>query len=84
MKTLKDVLPTEFMGGEYVNDKARKHADVQVTATHDPYNGGLRWPGSHKNVVIWYELANGKAVGWNENMSRGWSFPVITYKKDAR
>lgn len=24
----------------------------------------------------WWELKNGYVVGWNENPSRGWSFPV--------
>ena len=39
-----------------------------------------RWPGPQKNVFVWVELANGKAVGWNENPSKGWTFPVINLK----
>src|ERR1051325_2307301 len=37
------------------------------------------WPGRHRYVSVWYVLSNGKAVGFNENPVRGWSFPVITY-----
>jgi hypothetical protein len=32
--------------------------------------------GTHKNVLHWVLLETGHAVGWNENGSRGWSFPV--------
>lgn len=42
-----------------------------------------KWPGSHKNVMNWVELSNGKAVGWNENQSTGWSFPVHNLYKRA-
>jgi hypothetical protein len=40
-----------------------------------------RWPGPQKNVFAWVELSNGKAVGWNENPSRGWTFPVVSIKE---
>ena len=39
------------------------------------------WPGTAKNVQNWWELANGKAVAWNESPSHGWSFPVISLKR---
>lgn len=73
--TLKEVLPREFMGGGYVDSPAMKHCDVLVTAKRIG-----DWPGREKFVTIWYVLANGYAVGWNENTSRGWSFPVFRYK----
>lgn len=39
-------------------------------------------PFSHKYVFNWCVLENGWAVGWNENPSRGWNFPVKKrYKK---
>jgi hypothetical protein len=83
MATLRDKMPRELTGGEYHNTRAYALRDVEVTATHDPYNGGKRWPGPQKNVVLWVELANGKAVAWNENVAIGWSFPVITLKAAA-
>ena len=36
-----------------------------------------RWIGKHKYVHNWVELANGYAVGMNENPSRGLTFPVV-------
>jgi hypothetical protein len=38
------------------------------------------WPGKHKNVTNWIAIEGGKAIGWNENPSKGWSFPVISYQ----
>ena len=76
MKTLKDVLPPEFMGGSYDAAPAFKLANVRVAREHE-----FSWPGRHKHVCYWCELENGKAVGWNENPSHGWSFPVIKFEK---
>lgn len=42
------------------------------------------WPGTQKFVTIWWVLANGKAVGWNKNSKRGWTFPVIPYQESKR
>jgi hypothetical protein len=81
-KTLADVLPPQFLGGEYANTEAYKYRDEVVVERHE-YNAvtgvdtSKPWPGPHKNVVAWYVLANGKMVGFNENVSRGWSFPVM-------
>ncbi|MGR5367118.1 hypothetical protein [Photobacterium damselae] len=69
--TLRDVLPSEFFGGEYDECKANKYLDCVVVAEH---NGG--WMGTHKNVNVWWELNNGLCVGWNENPSVGYSFPI--------
>lgn len=79
-KWLQDVLPKEFLWGEYDESPAMKHRHALVTVKHD---SGAGWPGTHKNVCVWYELANGYAVGWNENPARGWSFPVVKLKKDC-
>lgn len=75
MKTLEKCLPVEFVGCEYQNTPAYKLRGVQVVKEHDARSNP--WPGTHKNVTCWFELANGKAVGFNENPGRGWSFPVI-------
>lgn len=81
-KTLAQCMPHEFMDGSYNDTPAYKLRDEKVVRVHHPgADGELFWPGKHKNVVKWVELANGKAVGWNENPAIGWSFPVITYPK---
>jgi len=77
MATLKEVMH-DLMECTYDNTKARKFADVEVVQSH--YSHDTRWPGTQKNVHFWVELANGKAVGWNENPATGWSFPVHVMK----
>jgi hypothetical protein len=55
--------------------------DVWVVRKHSRITddvGYRQWPGPQKDVHCWWELENGKAVGWNESPSKGWSFPVIT------
>src|ERR1044072_9270428 len=75
---LADLLPAAFLDGEYESSPAVAFAFVDVIATHRQEE--RPWPGDHKYVSVWYVLANGKAVGWNQNPTRGWSFPVITYE----
>jgi len=74
-KTLKDVLPHEFLRGEYHTSRAYKLKDVEVLAEHEGYL--VRWPGREKNVHFWWTLKDGRRVGWNESPARGWSFPVL-------
>lgn len=88
--TLADAAPREFMGAEYNDVRARRFAEIEVVESR---SGSLcrehgvlvwrkdPWPGREKNVLVWWVLANGYAVGWNENPSRGWSFPVVRYSK---
>lgn len=79
-KKLLEVMPKEFDSHEHSDTLAYQFKDVFVKKENcpmfgeDPYK---KWPGKHKNVYFWVELENGYAVGWNENPSRGWSFPVI-------
>jgi hypothetical protein len=80
MAKLRDVLPREAIGGEYINDRFQKFLDIEVVEQVDGTEPGQGFPGKGAYVMNWYKLANGKAVGWNENPSRGWSFPVITLK----
>jgi hypothetical protein len=80
---LASVLPQEFFrehathydmtSGYEVPTPAAMLLDVEVVVKHDG-----AWPGKHRNVHVWWELEDGHAVAWNENPSRGWSFPVIT------
>lgn len=78
-KTLKDVMPHEFMSLSYEHERSRRHADIAVTREY--YSHTRRWPGTHKNVHFWVELENGVAVGWNENPAIGWSFPMVRLRK---
>lgn len=79
MKTLRDVVPPEFQY-EYMETPAMKLLDVEVVQEMDSFI--TRWPGHHKNIHVWWRLANGKCVGWNENPGRGWSFPI--YKEKSK
>jgi hypothetical protein len=80
-ETLAQALPHEFLsGGEYVDVPAFRHRDVVVLRKYD--SRIKPWPGTQVNVSVWYVLANGKAVGWNENPIRGWTFPVITFRDE--
>jgi hypothetical protein len=78
-KTLKDVLPSDFLTS-YRDVRAYNYRDVEVVTEH--FSDGNVWPGPQKNVHFWVELVNEVAVGWNENPERGWSFPVVSLKKD--
>lgn len=84
MAKLRDVLPkAEFVEMLFEGKAVVKHADVEVVIEHS--NGILAknpapWPGAHRHVHCWWELANGFAVGWNENPSVGHSFPVVKLK----
>ena len=78
MKTLRDWLPHEFFS-EFMDTPAARHLDVEVVEeVYGSFIGPNKlWPGKHRNVMHWCKLANGRAVGWNENPSVGWSFPVM-------
>jgi hypothetical protein len=76
---LSDALPYEFLGGEYTESKAYALRDEAVAARF--HAGEHPWPGRERYVSVWVRLTDGRAVGWNENPSRGWSFPVLSAKK---
>jgi DNA-directed RNA polymerase subunit RPC12/RpoP len=93
-RCLREELPKEFfiehmavcpprwasVGKERLSPAAEQ-LDVRVITKHSRVrddNGFKEWPGKQKDVHVWWELENGKAVGWNESPSKGWSFPVIT------
>jgi hypothetical protein len=73
-KRLRDVLPANFMV-ENADTKAAKFLDIKVILEKSTTEE--KWPGKEKNVSTFWVLENGLLVGWNENPSRGWSFPVI-------
>lgn len=71
-----DWAPHEFAEGTWDDTRAWKFRDVEVVSEHGYSEDNKPWPGTHKNVMNWCVLENGYAVGWNENPSTGWSFPV--------
>ena len=77
--TLIEVL-SSFLNGfgilvDYDTDKFLDYLEHKVVAEHD---GCVKaFPGPHRNVYVWWELESGHAVGFNENPSVGWSFPVV-------
>lgn len=85
MLTLRECLPTEFTGGEYHNTRAFKLKDREVMRCVDGCVPGNGWPGREVNVMNWYILDDGYTyVGFNENPSRGWSFPVYIDQEAKR
>lgn len=86
MPILRDVLPREFFQS-YMDTRAATMLDVEIAEDYSlRVSGGefahtrKRWPGAEKNVMNWWKLSDGRCVGWNENPSRGWSFPVFGRK----
>ncbi len=79
-KTLKEAMPSEFMGCEYENTYARKLVDRLVVEEHG-IEDRVPWPGKQKNVCFWVVVEGNIAVGWNENPSIGWSFPTTRIKR---
>jgi len=75
--SLADAMPREFR--DYQDTPAMRLKDVlvkfKISRTHE--STWMAWPGPQKNVYFWVILENGKAVGFNENPAKGWSFPVI-------
>ena len=80
MKTLLEWAPQEFR--DFCDTRAYKLKDkIVVEEFGYPQSVVPAWPGPHKHVYNWCILESGHAVGWNENPSIGWSFPVIKLKK---
>lgn len=68
----------------YDTDRAYKHLDTEVVKEFSMSGEfWMSWQefGHHKNVRNWYLLSTGYAVGFNENVSVGWGFPVIKLQK---
>lgn len=65
-------------------DRAFKYADVEVVKVYWPLIDKTHkpWPGRHRNVGVYYELANGMLVGEADNDSAGLSWPVMKKPKD--
>lgn len=75
MKTLREVITSQDPGYDWrANKSVAKLIDARVEE-----RSGV-WPGKHRNVHVWWETPNGYAVGFNENPSTGWSWPVAKIK----
>ena len=79
---LRNALPREALGVEWRDQKYNEYLDLEVLETITEYDS--RFPFKHKNIHVWWILENMMAVGWNENPSRGWSFPVSRVKIKGR
>jgi len=79
---LRDVLPKEALSGEYEGAKFLKYLDCEVVQQlnreRHPIYG---FPFTHANINVWWIIEDRRAVGWNENPKRGWSFPVAKLPK---
>jgi histidinol phosphatase-like PHP family hydrolase len=70
---LREWLPEDAELSE--SDRVFKYLDVEVVSEHDNHH-----PFKHKYVYSWCLLENNIAVGWNENPSIGWTFPIKRFK----
>ncbi len=80
--TVNDWLPSEAQIDE--RDEVNRVLDYEVIAefgyARRPFNAQ---PFRYKNIHNWCIATNGKkhyAVGWNENPSIGWAFPIKRLK----
>jgi hypothetical protein len=88
-KTLRNVLPKAeyetYLACCKKSPDTEKMLDVEVVFEHYSFLNSepervKPWPGTQKYVHVWWELANGYGVGWNENSSRCHGFPVMKLK----
>lgn len=87
MATLRDVAPVELADGEFSDTLAASFLDETVVGSYRTFDApawsryeSKPFPGPHKYVLYWWALANGMAVGFNDNPTRGSSFPVVRVK----
>lgn len=72
---LKNWIKPDYMVGWFKSDdKLIKHLDDKIVAVHSSYD--VSPPFKHRNIHFWVELESGYAVGFNENPSSGWSYPI--------
>ena len=76
---LKNWVPQEFHT-QYMDTYAAKLLECEVIQDYTSGDIGFFTNiFTHKHIYNWCIVTNGEkkwAVGWNENPSRGWSFPV--------
>lgn len=75
-QTLIDWLPSGYR--EATTDRLDALLGLRVVKEYEVGERGWRsWKGREKNVKFWCILENGNCVGFNENVSIGWSFPIL-------
>ena len=81
---LREYLPKEFFES-FFDTRAATLLECEVVEINDCgfEHGDKSWPGTHKNVLNWWKLEDGRCVGWNESPTRGWAFPVHGKKKNS-
>lgn len=65
----------EEVDNEY-HEKLSMHLNALVIKKVCGCTEGQGWPGTHRNVNVWYVTNSGFFIGFNENPGRGWSYPV--------
>lgn len=76
-KTLKEVMPEEFITEKYINTKAYKFKDINILTIFSILDENyLPWPGKNKNIHKWIILENGYAVGIYAQLNKKYSFPI--------
>jgi hypothetical protein len=80
-KTLREELPHEAHDA-YTYPSIHGLLDFSVKKEHDGRDEP--WPGTQRNVMVWWTLETGQRVGWNENPAIGWSFPVLGKARGAK
>jgi len=82
VKTLRDWLPCAPSSMDAKEcETLTPLLDVAIVREVRHRDRATAWPGRHKNVQEWCELANGRLVGFNENPAIGWSFPTMRKPK---
>lgn len=83
VRKVRDWLPGDIkrLQCEYHDTRMWELLDREVLRTHQTWRDGHGWPGKHRNVPSWVEIEGGLAIGFNENPSRGWAFPVIKWPR---
>lgn len=73
-QTVHDFIPS-YVSVEFA-DLLEKKGDIKILKIVD--GTVYRFPSNnYKFVFKWAILENGSVIGWNENPSKGWSFPII-------
>ena len=59
---------------DFIERNGVKLQDKKVIAEIDGI--AIPWVGTHKNVIVWWVVKTGHAIGFNENIAVSYSFPI--------
>lgn len=92
---LKEWNPIQNSGFDFSNTRIDKYMELEIVKecssvdfskdSDEQFNAYIKElntnaPFKTHHTYSFVVLKNGYAVGWNENPSRGWSFPIVKYK----